>query len=144
MGRDLADAFPVARRVFEEADDRLRLPLSRLCFEGPEDQLMLTEHAQPAILAASVAGSRFRRVREVVILKTLGGTRRHIASIFSVEFLTLGAVAGLLGGLLASGFSRIVLTRLLEAKFQLDIGAIAEPFAVVVVTARSRLTDHRQ
>ena len=58
MGRDLADAFPVARRVFEEADDRLRLPLSRLCFEGPEEQLMLTEHAQPAILAASVAAFR--------------------------------------------------------------------------------------
>ena len=58
MGRDLADAFPVARRVFEEADDRLRLPLSRLCFEGPEDQLMLTEHAQPGILAASVAAYR--------------------------------------------------------------------------------------
>ena len=58
MGRDLAEAFPVARRVFEEADDRLRLPLSRLCFEGPEEQLMLTEHAQPAILAASVAAYR--------------------------------------------------------------------------------------
>jgi len=58
MGRDLAEAFPVARRVFEEADDRLRLPLSRLCFEGPEEQLVLTEHAQPGILAASVAAYR--------------------------------------------------------------------------------------
>jgi len=58
MGRDLADSFPVARRVFEEADDRLGLALSRLCFEGPEDALMLTEHAQPAILAASVAAFR--------------------------------------------------------------------------------------
>jgi putative ABC transport system permease protein len=84
------------------------------------------------ILAASVAGSRFRRVREVVILKTLGGTRRHIASIFSIEFLTLGAVAGLMGGLLASGFSRIVLTRLLDAKFQLDVRAI---LVCVVLTA---------
>ena len=84
------------------------------------------------ILAASVAGSRFRRIREVVILKTLGGTRRHIASIFSIEFLTLGAVAGLMGGLLASGFSRIVLTRLLDAKFQLDVRAI---LVCVVLTA---------
>jgi [acyl-carrier-protein] S-malonyltransferase len=58
MGRDLADSFPVARRVFEEADDRLGLPLSRLCFEGPEDALVMTEHAQPAILAASVAAYR--------------------------------------------------------------------------------------
>lgn len=84
------------------------------------------------ILAASVAGTRFRRVREVVILKTLGGTRRHIARIFSIEFLTLGAVAGLMGGLLASGFSRIVLTRLLDAKFQLDVRAI---LVCVVLTA---------
>jgi putative ABC transport system permease protein len=84
------------------------------------------------ILAASVAGTRFRRVREVVILKTLGGTRRHIASIFSIEFLTLGAVAGLMGGLLASAFSRIVLTRLLEAKFQLDVTAI---LVCVILTA---------
>ena len=58
MGRDLADSFPVARRVFEEADDRLGLPLSRLCFEGPEDALVMTEHAQPAILAVSVAAFR--------------------------------------------------------------------------------------
>jgi [acyl-carrier-protein] S-malonyltransferase len=58
MGRDLADSFPVARRVFEEADDRLGLALSRLCFEGPEDALVMTEHAQPAILAASVAAYR--------------------------------------------------------------------------------------
>lgn len=58
MGRDLAEAFPVARRVFEEADDRLGMPLARLCFEGPEERLVLTEHAQPAILAASVAAYR--------------------------------------------------------------------------------------
>ena len=58
MGRDLVDSFPVARRVFEEADDRLGLALSRLCFEGPEDALVMTEHAQPAILAASVAAYR--------------------------------------------------------------------------------------
>jgi len=58
MGRDLADAFPVARRVFAETDDALGMSLSRLCFEGPEERLRLTEHAQPAILAASVAAYR--------------------------------------------------------------------------------------
>jgi putative ABC transport system permease protein len=73
------------------------------------------------ILAASVAGTRFRRVREVVILKTLGGTRRQVQRIFSVEFLALGAVAGLLGALLAAAFSYLVLNRLLEAKFTFDI-----------------------
>jgi [acyl-carrier-protein] S-malonyltransferase len=58
MGRDLAGAFPAARRTFEEADDRLGHALSRLCFEGPEETLRLTEHAQPAILTASVAAYR--------------------------------------------------------------------------------------
>jgi putative ABC transport system permease protein len=84
------------------------------------------------ILAASVAGTRFRRIREVVILKTLGATRHRIARVFSIEFLTLGAVAGLMGGLLASAFSRILLTRLLDAKFQLDARAI---LVSIVLTA---------
>lgn len=84
------------------------------------------------ILAASVAGTRFRRVREVVILKTLGGTRRQVQRIFSVEFLTLGAVAGLLGALLAAAFSNLILTRLLEARFYFDIRVT---LACVVLTA---------
>ncbi|MBY0374373.1 MAG: ABC transporter permease [Bryobacteraceae bacterium] len=67
------------------------------------------------ILASSVAGTRFRRIREVVILKTLGGTRPAIARIFSIEFLILGAVAGLMGGALATGFSSLLLSRLFEA-----------------------------
>ncbi len=72
------------------------------------------------ILAASVAGTRFRRIREVVILKTLGATRKQIVRIFSVEFLTLGAVAGLMGALLGAAFSGIVLKRLMDAKFHFD------------------------
>ena len=55
MGRDFAENFPVARRTFEEADDFLKFPLSRLCFAGPEERLLLTEFTQPAILATSVA-----------------------------------------------------------------------------------------
>jgi [acyl-carrier-protein] S-malonyltransferase len=55
MGKALADAFPAARRVFEEADDALQFPISRLCFEGPDDQLKLTENTQPALLTVSVA-----------------------------------------------------------------------------------------
>jgi putative ABC transport system permease protein len=89
------------------------------------------------ILAASVAGTRFRRIREVVILKTLGGTRHHIARIFSIEFLTLGAVAGLMGGLLASAFSRVLLTRLLDAKFQLDARAILVSVALSALLANA-------
>ncbi|MEO6807027.1 MAG: ACP S-malonyltransferase [Edaphobacter sp.] len=58
MGRDLYDNFPTARAVFDEADEALGFPLSRLIFEGPEDQLKLTEHTQPAILTVSVAAAR--------------------------------------------------------------------------------------
>ena len=61
--------------------------------------------AGAVMVASSVAGTRFRRMREVVTLKTLGATRRRIAWIFSVEFLALGAVAGLMGSLLAGGFA---------------------------------------
>jgi len=55
MGKTLADAFPEAASVFQEADDALGFTLSRLCFEGPEDQLKLTENQQPALLTVSIA-----------------------------------------------------------------------------------------
>ena len=58
MGKNLADRFPVARQTFVEADETLAMKLSQLCFEGPEDQLRLTENTQPAILAVSVAAWR--------------------------------------------------------------------------------------
>jgi len=58
MGRDLHDNFPTARAVFQEADETLGFGLSKLIFEGPEDQLKLTEHTQPAILTVSVAAAR--------------------------------------------------------------------------------------
>lgn len=55
MGRGLAEAFPAARLVFEEVDDALNQHLSKLMFEGPEDELTLTENAQPALMAVSMA-----------------------------------------------------------------------------------------
>jgi [acyl-carrier-protein] S-malonyltransferase len=58
MGKALADAFPICRETFEEADAALGAPLSRVIFNGPEDQLTLTENAQPAILTVSVAAGR--------------------------------------------------------------------------------------
>jgi [acyl-carrier-protein] S-malonyltransferase len=58
MGRELAQAFPVAAEVFQEADDVLELSLSRLAWEGPEDELTLTKNAQPALLTHSVAVHR--------------------------------------------------------------------------------------
>ena len=58
MGKALAEAFPICRETFAEADAALGEPLSRLCFEGPADTLMLTENTQPAILAVSIAALR--------------------------------------------------------------------------------------
>lgn len=55
MGADLAASIPAARAVFEEADDALGFSLSKLCFEGPDDELRLTENTQPAILTCSIA-----------------------------------------------------------------------------------------
>jgi [acyl-carrier-protein] S-malonyltransferase len=58
MGKDLAENFSVSRQVFEEVDDALGFSLSRLCFEGPAEELQLTENTQPAILSVSVAAFR--------------------------------------------------------------------------------------
>src|ERR1700743_2663849 len=58
MGRELSEKFPIAKQTFEEADEALGFSLSQLCFEGPEEQLKLTEFTQPAILTVSVAAQR--------------------------------------------------------------------------------------
>lgn len=58
MGKDLAERYAVARQTFEEADEALGYKLSELCFNGPEDQLVLTERTQPAILTVSTAAYR--------------------------------------------------------------------------------------
>jgi [acyl-carrier-protein] S-malonyltransferase len=65
MGRALAEAFPVCRGAFDEADAALGEPLSRLCFEGPADELTLTENTQPAILAVSIAACRLLATRGI-------------------------------------------------------------------------------
>jgi putative ABC transport system permease protein len=93
--------------------------------------------AGAVMVASSVAGTRFRRMREVVTLKTLGATRRRIAWIFSVEFLAMGSVAGLMGSLLAAGFSGLVLKRLLNIDFRPDIAAhlLTVPVSALVAAA---------
>ncbi len=65
MGRTLADAYPAARLVFETADQALGFPISRLCLEGSEEELKLTENTQPALLTVSIAA--FTVLREVGI-----------------------------------------------------------------------------
>jgi [acyl-carrier-protein] S-malonyltransferase len=71
MGKALADAYPICRQTFEQADAALGEPLSHLCFEGPEDQLTLTENQQPAILAVSIAAFR--------LVQSLGVTPAFVA-----------------------------------------------------------------
>ena len=84
MGRDLYDNFPIARAVFEEADESLGFALSKLIFEGPEDQLKLTEHTQPAILTVSVAAQRVLAERGITPAfaagHSLGEYSAHVAA----------------------------------------------------------------
>ncbi|HET7220107.1 MAG TPA: ACP S-malonyltransferase [Vicinamibacterales bacterium] len=84
MGKALADQFPVCRETFAEADAALGEPLSRLCFEGPEDRLQLTEYTQPAILAVSVAATRLiesRGLRPALAAgHSLGEYSAHVAA----------------------------------------------------------------
>ncbi len=108
---NIADALAIAQQVVDQIALVIRFLSAFAILAGA------------IILAASVAGTRFRRVREVVILKTLGATRRKVQRVFSIEFLTIGGVAGLLGALLAAAFSSLLLKRLLDAKFQFDFVA---------------------
>ena len=84
MGKDLAEEYPIARRTFEEADEALGYKLSQVCFEGPEEQLKLTEITQPAILTTSVAALRVLEDRiprpTFVAGHSLGEYSAHVAS----------------------------------------------------------------
>src|SRR5665213_2753763 len=84
MGRELHDTFPIARAVFQEADDALGFPISKLCFDGPEEELRLTEHTQPAILTVSVAALRVLAGRGVACQfaagHSLGEYSAHVAA----------------------------------------------------------------
>jgi [acyl-carrier-protein] S-malonyltransferase len=84
MGKDLAEKYPVARQTFEEADEALGYKLSKICFEGPEDQLRLTEITQPAILTVSIAALRVLETRmpkpHYVAGHSLGEYSAHVAS----------------------------------------------------------------
>ena len=89
MGKELADNFPVARETFKEADDALGFALSKLCFEGPEEELRLTANTQPAIVTASIAALRVYR-------KEIGGEPEIAAGHSLGEYSALVA-AGAIG-----------------------------------------------
>ncbi len=87
MGKSLAETFPSAKRVFEEADDALGFPLSLMCFEGPEEQLKLTENQQPALVAVSTAA--------LVVLKERGIQPDFVAGHSLGEYSALVAAGSL-------------------------------------------------
>ena len=84
MGKALSDAFDICRDTFAEADAALGEPLSALCYEGPDDRLMLTEHTQPAILAMSTAVARLVKARGIDAAfaagHSLGEYSAHVAA----------------------------------------------------------------
>jgi len=89
------------------------------------------------ILASSIAGTRYRRIREVVVLKTLGATRARIATVFSIEFAVLGLVAGAVGILFANIIARVLLTKLTVAyhfQWLWTLGALIGTAALTVAT----------
>jgi len=89
MGRSLHDAVPESRAVFDEADGALGFPLSRLCFEGPEDQLQLTANTQPAILATSVAAARALAARGVEPQWVVGHSLGEYSALVAAGVLSL-------------------------------------------------------
>jgi len=84
------------------------------------------------VLASSVAGTRYRRIREIVVLKTLGATRGRIAAIFSVEFAVLGLLAGSIGVTAAVLLSRALLPRM-DIDFHVQWGAAVTTILLAMV-----------
>src|SRR5476649_1053407 len=104
MGKALADSFAAAREVFQEVDDALGQKLSRLMWEGPEGDLVLTENAQPAIMAASYA---IMRILEREAGFSLAKDARLVAGHSLVEYTALCA---------AGAFTLADTARLLKAR----------------------------
>ncbi|MEA2490211.1 MAG: [acyl-carrier-protein] S-malonyltransferase [Acidobacteriota bacterium] len=135
MGRDLAEKYPVARRVFDEIDAALGYSISQLCFEGPEEQLKLTENTQPAILAVSSALH--------AVLEEHGATRRDLVAGHSLgEYSAIVSV----GGLTPAEAAKIVHLR---GKFMQDAvpvgtGGMAALIGATVEQARGLCDDAAQ
>jgi len=88
MGKDVFEAYPAARKVFHDIDEALGFEISKLCFEGPDEQLKLTENTQPAILAVSSAIH--------AVLEELGANRRDVVAGHSLgEYSAIVSVGGL-------------------------------------------------
>ena len=131
MGKDLAAAFPSARAVFDEVDSALGQSLSKLMFEGPQDQLTLTENAQPALMAVSLAVVRVLEAEKGIVL---GKVAKLVAGHSLGEYSALAA---------ASAFSLADAARLLKLRGQamqkavpVGVGAMSALLGVGLDVAR--------
>ena len=95
MGKALAETYPAARRVFEQADEALGFSLSRLCFEGPEDQLKLTENTQPALLAVSIAACEVLKERGIAPACVAGHSLGEYSALVAAGSLEFAAAVRL-------------------------------------------------
>lgn len=120
MGKDLAEAFPVAREVFQEVDDALSQKLSNLMFEGPDSDLTLTENAQPALMAVSLA---VVRVLETEGNISLADRAKFVAGHSLGEYSALAAV----GALELADTARLLKIRgqSMQAAVPVGVGAMA-------------------
>ncbi|MCH7863745.1 MAG: ACP S-malonyltransferase [Proteobacteria bacterium] len=132
MGREVAEAFQVAKEIFEEIDEALKQNLSRLMFEGPDDELLLTENAQPAIMAVSLAVMR--------VLSEEGGidlsqTAAFVAGHSLGEYSALAAV----GCLSVTDTAALLKTRgrAMQEAVPLGEGAMAALMGLDLETARA-------
>src|SRR5882757_8026565 len=92
MGKELAAAFPEAREIFGEVDDALKQKLSQLMFEGPAENLILTENAQPALMAVSMAVVKVLETQGKVLIRN---TARYVAGHSLGEYSALAATGSL-------------------------------------------------
>jgi [acyl-carrier-protein] S-malonyltransferase len=131
MGKDLADTFATARAVFEEVDDALSQKLSHLMWEGPEAQLTLTENAQPALMATSLAVAR---VIEAETGKRLADLGVAVAGHSLGEYSALAAV----GALTVSDTARLLKRRgqAMQKAVPLGTGAMAALLGVEISVAQ--------
>lgn len=119
MGKALADAFPAAHAVFDEVDDALGENLSAIIWEGPEDRLVLTENAQPALMAVSMAAIRALEAEGV----SVSATASYVAGHSLGEYSALAAA----GALTLSDTARLLKTRgkAMQAAVPVGEGAMA-------------------
>lgn len=90
MGKSLADAYPEAAHVFEEADESLGFAISKLCFEGPDEALKLTENTQPALLTVSVAAHAVLRAKGIAADYVAGHSLGEYSALVAAGSLGFG------------------------------------------------------